>query len=42
MEGMHADLQDLWRFRCEDRHAQEMLFADNALQLSFDFGDHTP
>ncbi len=31
------DVQDLWRFRCEERHAQEMLFADNTLQLSFDF-----
>ena len=33
-------MQALWMHRCEARHAQRMMFEDNVLQLSFDFGDH--
>ncbi len=32
------DLQELWKWRCQDRHIQRMLFCDAPLQLEFDFG----
>ena len=41
-EGLSYDLRALWTQHVLDRHVQEMLFSNEPLQLSFDFGPAPP